>query len=94
MLAQNNKNTARYVTTEGELVEWRKIKWFHYEKDSSDTIYFKYNYNDSDFKQIKLLKMNRGRPPIVRIDELPKAYKSRIPISWEKYKDEIYVLPV
>lgn len=86
MVAQNNKNTARYATTEGELVEWRKIKWFRYETDSSDTIYFKYIYNDPDLKQIKLLKMNRGRPPIIRVNELPKAHTSRKLISWENTK--------
>lgn len=93
-LADGNKDTARYQTTEGDVVEWRKIKCFKYEKNHPDLIQFKYNYDDDNFKKIKVNKSMRHQNP-----NLPKAYTSKLPITWAKYKDlldlcETRVIPV
>lgn len=81
-LADGNKDTARYHTTGGEVVEWRKIKCFKYDKSHPDLIQFKYNYDDENFKIIKVMKSTRYQSL-----NLPKAYSSRLPITWAKYKD-------
>lgn len=83
-LAQTNKEKIRYETVTGDLVSWKKIKWFRFLKEKPDSIFFKYEYNDTSFKEIKILK-HVGRPS--SIDLLPKAYSSRLPITVAKHKD-------
>ncbi|XP_039280312.1 uncharacterized protein LOC120350546 [Nilaparvata lugens] len=39
-VAEENKKKARYETVDGEVVEWRKIKWFLYQKDHPESIFF------------------------------------------------------
>lgn len=85
-LANHNKDTARYHTVTGDVVEWRKIKWFRYTKQTPNSIFFKYEYDDTDFQEINI-KKSVGRPQHLSAEDLPKAYKNRLPISWVKYND-------
>ena len=41
---------------EGQAVHWQKIKWFHYTKEEPRTIFFKYDFTDPTFHELKLAK--------------------------------------
>lgn len=71
-LAEGNKSKPRYETVDGKLVEWRQIKWFMYQTDHPDSIFFKYRYDDKSFKEMKLNK--RVGRPLENPKDLPKAY--------------------
>lgn len=85
-LASMNKETKRYITVTGEVVHWRKIKWFRHLKSEPSSIFFKYNYDDVSFSEIKILK-SLGRPNRLNIESLPKAYEAHLPITSAKHKD-------
>lgn len=85
-LASSNKETQRYITVTGEVVQWRKIKWFRYLKSEPDSIFFKYDYDDETFSEIKIMK-SVGRPHQLNLENLTKAYKTCLPITASKYKD-------
>ena len=45
----------------GDTVQWLKIKWLRYIKDTPDTIHFRYGY-DNEFRQLHMNLGVRGRP--------------------------------
>ncbi|KAL8606590.1 hypothetical protein ACOMHN_009475 [Nucella lapillus] len=75
--------------TDGNRVNWMKIKWLRYLKGEEDTIYFKYKMSDP-FKKLKIRhgSSRRGRPiSVTTIEELPRRYAQRLPISAAKKAD-------
>lgn len=81
--------------TNGESVNWIKIKILRYEKAHPAKIFFKYNYSDLEFKVIDLEHVcTRRRAPLQQQREYPEfrlkaAYSSKLPISVAKKKDLI-----
>lgn len=50
-----------------------------------DPICFNYGYDDKSFKEIQIQKS--VGIPLKNPEDLPKAYMSKLPITWAKYKD-------
>ena len=73
------------ITTEGRQLNWTKIRWMRLMKESPDTCFIKYDY-DNKFQSIKLTGAERGPTTDVPVssDELPWRYKSKLPISAAK----------
>ena len=76
------------ITTEGRRLNWTKIRWMRFMKESPDTCLIKYEY-DEEFMSIKLTGAKRGRTTDVPVssDELSRRYKSKLPISAAKKMD-------
>ena len=68
---------------DGNAVNWLLVKSFRYEKANPGFVMYRYNYTD-DFKKIYVF--GQRRPPALPT-EVPKAYRSRIPISEAKKND-------
>ncbi|XP_047543351.1 uncharacterized protein LOC125075686 [Vanessa atalanta] len=73
------------VDSDGNAVNWLKIRWLQYRKEDNKHIYFKYDLEDDDFKMIKIIRRGK-RLPVEQI-VLKNAYDKPLPISSEKYDD-------
>lgn len=67
--------------TEGNIVNWMKVKCFKYEKESPGIIHYKYNHS-GEYKKINV--SGKGRP-VTLPSLLGKAYEGQLPISEKKY---------
>lgn len=72
------------INTEGNRVNWMKIKVLRYEKDKPGIILYKYNHEDPEFQTIRTT--GRGRTPSIPA-QLPSLYKTQLPISATKKQD-------
>ena len=73
--------------TDGRPVKWSDIVHFRYTRESPDSIYFKYDF-DQNFKQIKVVSSTRTNRKMKKCSQsLPKLYSSLLPISAAKKKD-------
>ena len=76
---------------DGEKVKWNNkgsISWLRFEKSSPDVIKYKVDYNEeSSFKKIKVARKLRQNVTIKAGYTLPKAFKSRVPVSRAKFND-------
>lgn len=70
--------------TEGGMLNWRIVKWLHYEKSSPHTLYYKNELNSETFLKVKL---SRKRKKPVSSLHLRNAYNESLPISDEKKND-------
>ena len=73
----------------GDTVQWLKIKWMRYLKDTPDTIHFRYDYDD-EFRQLRVNLGIRGRPSnppgtLVPLFNEPPA------ITKAKYEDLLFL---
>lgn len=76
--------------TEGGVLNWRNVKWLHYEKSSPHTLYYKNELNSETFLEVKLSR--KGKKSVSRL-HLKNAYNESLPISDEKKKDLMDMLP-
>jgi len=76
--------------TEGGVLNWRNVKWLHYEKSSPNTLYYKNELNSETFLEVKLSR--KGKKTASRL-HLRNSYNDTLPISDEKKKDLIDMLP-
>jgi len=79
----------RKMNTLGEKVEWLKIRWMRFRKDSPYKMLYKYTVDDADelFKEVNFEKQRKGRQQQMPILQLPMLYPSGRLISQAKYKD-------
>lgn len=81
-----NKST----DSNGEKVQWLKIKWLRFRKDQPNVMFFKYDFDDENFREISVVqKRGRSKKSENIALELKKAYSARLPISTSKYGDLI-----
>lgn len=77
-------------TTDGERVNWGKIKIIKIDKKEEHTIMFKYSYDDDNYKKINVEKnLKRGERRSGQEVCLSQKYIDKRPISVEKKKDLI-----
>lgn len=79
------KNTS--LDSDGNKVNWLKIKCFKYEKKNPNIIKFKYNYSDEIYKELYTNGKNHRQSTIKLPLSLSSLYKNPIPISDLKKKD-------
>jgi len=78
----------RKTNTLGEKVEWLKIRWMRFRKDSPYKMLYKYTVDDADeFKEVNFEKQRKGRQQDKPILQLPILYPAGRLISQAKYKD-------
>ena len=78
----------RSITTDGDKVEWLKIKWLRFQKCSLNAIFYKERLLDESFKEIAVTKQpgNARRTSRRQLasdgttEELEKAHDNSIPI--------------
>ena len=91
----------RSVNTAGGKLNWKKTKWFRYQKDKPATILYKERLTDEDFSEIPVYRRpgnergSRRQSGVVSTDmlTLEKAYDGPLPISRAK-KDDLVSLVV
>ena len=85
---RNQKVKNVRTTVDGKKVNWRKIRWMRFEKESPNTCFIKYDF-DEEFQAIQLTGIKRGRSTDVSSpnDKLPRRYQAKLPISAAKKKD-------
>jgi hypothetical protein len=77
-------------TTDGEKVNWGKIKIIKIDKKEEHTIMFKYSYDDDNYKKINVEKnLKRGERRSGKEVCLSQKYIDKRPISVEKKNDLI-----
>lgn len=74
----------RTIDTDSNKVNWLKIKLMKYEKEQPDSILFKYNHSDEEFKT--LIVRGRGRNTVMPYT-LSSLYQGQLPISEIKKTD-------
>ena len=79
--------------TEGKKVNWLKICWLRFCKSAPYTISYKTSMEDTEFKTLDLSPTVRGRPPKFERIALKCFYINARPITHEKYKDMMLLLP-
>ncbi|KAL7382213.1 hypothetical protein ABVT39_018645 [Epinephelus coioides] len=73
---------------EGQAVHWQKIKWFCYTKEEPRTIFFKYDFTDPTFRELKVAKQaTRGARSTHSMSKPSSMYESPPGISALKKKD-------
>ena len=82
-------NTNRKITASGENVNWRQINWLRYKKSKPYVLFYKNELNEDQFYEINLLKRGKHNPKL----EPPQCYSGPQPISEEKKKDIMDLLP-
>ena len=70
--------------TEGEKVKWRDIKHLQFRQNAPENIYYKYDFDDTEFQVIKCKSQTRGRQ---RNIEPTRKYSSRLGVSCAKKAD-------
>ncbi len=89
----------RSINADGEKVNWLKIKWFRFQKDTPTSIFYKEKLSDELFKELPVTRRpgnaSRGtRRQSAAADHpaiLEKAYDGQLPISIAK-KDDLMSL--
>ena len=71
--------------TEGNKVNWMRIKVIRVTKESPDEIQIKESFTDQQFRSIRI-RQTRGRPSDTP-KAIPNKYDSRLPITVQKKKD-------
>lgn len=79
--------------TNEEKVNWLQICWMRFLKDAPYTILYKTSMKDKEFKTINLLPTRPGRPLKFEKIALAPLYQDARPITYEKYKDMMQLLP-
>lgn len=78
------------INDDGEKVVWKDIKWFRYSQDFGVVEYKSTLNEDGAFKKINFLRKKNPLPDAVTI---PLSYKGPVPISSEKKKNLMELLP-
>ena len=73
------------TTSEGDTVNWLKLKVLKVEKKHPDQIFVKYNFDDSEVLCINAKRAQRGRPKSE--GKIPMKYKYKLPLSVAKKND-------
>lgn len=73
----------RKMDTDGNVFNWRHVKWLHFDKNEPGILYYKTELDESDFKTVSFRR--RGRSDLVLRPQL--RYKSPNCITVEKKKD-------
>ena len=83
----------RKKNTNGEAVSWLKIQWIRFLKNSSYKMFYKTSLDDNSEFKILDLSPKIGRPRIYENIDLPPLYTTIRPITKEKHKDMMDLLP-
>lgn len=80
----------RNRNTDGDVVQWLKVKHLRFQKSKPYVISYRYNLDDETFLEMNVRTQRRGR----RSQEasLKAAYTARLPISSAKKKDLLKLL--
>lgn len=73
--------------TNGEKVNWNKIKVLKFERKNSGTILYKTDYADKTFSEINVRQNNRGKQTMTRDIVLQPAFATSPPIPAKKKAD-------
>ena len=74
------------VDLEGKQVRWDSIVQLRYVRADKQHIFFKYDFDESHFRAIKLSKNTRSAKGMVPLAP-PQLYKNQLPINKDKKKD-------
>ncbi|KAK6192616.1 hypothetical protein SNE40_004059 [Patella caerulea] len=74
----------------GNPVQWMKLKWMRYSKETPDVIQFKYDYDDA-FSHPRVTQATRGRPQVPWSNEIDSVYQEPPALSKAKYDDLQYL---
>lgn len=86
-----NKFTWRKVDAEGNKFNWNEIRWLRYTKDFAK---IKYKTSLDENEDFKILNIARRGINSVKSSDLAKAYEKLLPISEDKKKDLLELLPL
>jgi hypothetical protein len=75
------------VATNGDRINWRKIKWIQVRKGSPRSIYIKYSFKEEQYLEIAVQKKTRAKGRPAWMDTIPPCYNAKLPISELKKKD-------
>ena len=84
--------TRRVKNTAGESVSWLQIQWMRFLKNEPYKMFYKTSLDDSKFHVLHL-SAKRGRPKIYENINLLQLYTTIRPVSEEKHKDIMSLLP-
>lgn len=83
--------------TESRIVNWRDIKWIQYRKSQPTSIFVKTNFDDENFREIRVRKKVRGKRGSQNyvesstiddsVADLRSKYDIKLPISEAKKRD-------
>lgn len=85
----------RKVNTEGERINWLEIRWCRYQKSTPGQMQYKNTLDDAaEFKTINFLRRApRGKSSLKISNVPPQCHHSPVPISIEKKKNLLELLP-
>jgi len=72
--------------TDGNVVNWLKVKWFKYERQNPTTIFYKYDYTE-EFRMIDVTCKRRGRKAAAKGPKIRPLYTEPPKISAAKHAD-------
>lgn len=73
------------LNTNKDKVNWLRIKWLRFQKETPDIIQYKYNLSEESFFEIDITdKRKLGRKKKRESVTLNKKYKSRLPVSQKR----------
>ena len=76
----------RTKNSDGEQVNWLKVKWMRFEKSRPFVIQYKYDLSSDTFKELHV-QNKRGRRPSMDSLIMEMAYTDRMPIAVAKKED-------
>uniref|UniRef100_A0A6P7GN78 Uncharacterized protein LOC114344462 n=1 Tax=Diabrotica virgifera virgifera TaxID=50390 RepID=A0A6P7GN78_DIAVI len=82
------------LNTNNEKVNWLRIKWLRFQKETPNIVQYKYNLTEESFFEIDISsnKRKQGRKKKWESIILNRKYTSRLPISQKKKKDLVFLL--
>lgn len=83
----------RKKNTNGEAVSWLKIQWIRFLKNAPYKMFYKTSLDDNSEFKVLDLSPKRGRPRIYENIDLLPLYTTIRPITEEKRKDMMDLLP-
>ena len=88
----------RSYTTDGQKINWLKLKWLRFIKQKPNSFFCKQRLTDDEFMEVNVVQQGRVRESMraqqvaASTPSLGSAYKESLPISSQKKKDLIQLL--
>ena len=70
----------------GQRVNWLDFRCIQFVKGQDDLMFFKCNFDDTEFRVLRLLGTAKRRRPEMS-EKIPQLYQCKLPVSVEKKRD-------